>query len=79
MKIKQKVKEILGEVLEMDTNNIHDDFSTMDASGWDSLAMVNILLALEEEYEREFSSKEVLEMRSYPKIVQIITSAIEAS
>ena len=79
MEIRQKVKEILGEVLEMDTNNIHDDFSTMDASSWDSLAMVNILLALEEEYEREFSSKEVLEMRSYPKIVQIITSAIEVS
>ncbi len=79
MEIKLKVKEILGEVLEIDTNIIHDDFSPMDAPCWDSLAMVNILLALEEEFEQEFSTNEVLEMRSYSKIVEIVTSAVEVS
>lgn len=74
--MEQKVKEILANVLKIDINKITDESSAENTPNWDSLRQMNIIIALEEEYEIEFSDDEIFELSSLKNIIKILNSKI---
>lgn len=74
--MEQKIKEILANVLKIDVNKITDESSAENTPNWDSLRQMNIIIALEEEYEIEFSDDEIFELSSFKNIVKILNSKI---
>jgi len=43
-----------------------------DIDGWDSLAHIQLVAALEEEFELEISASEIAEINSVAKILEIV-------
>ena len=73
MDVLEKVKEIISEQLEISLENIDSDstFEEMDA---DSLDLVELVMALEEEFGIEISDEEIENIKSVGDVVEHIQS-----
>jgi acyl carrier protein len=54
-----KVEEIVRDVCGDDRIALQDSTTSSEVPGWDSLAHVNIVFAIEEEFEIEFDDDEI--------------------
>ena len=59
-----RLREILADVLDVDPQ-ITDDFSRDDESGWDSMAHLRLITAVEQAFDVKFTMREIEEIRSY--------------
>ncbi len=57
--IDTRVLKIFRESFDRPSLEIRDEFSAKDISGWDSLMQVNLVVAVEEEFDVRFNSKEI--------------------
>lgn len=60
-----RLREILSDVLDLDPEQIADDFSRDDESGWDSMAHLRLITAVEQAFGLKFTMREIEEIRSY--------------
>lgn len=72
--IKNKIKEVLSEVLEIDISEITDDLNQENCLKWDSLQHLNIMVELEEVFELSFEPEEIADMITLEKIIETVTS-----
>ena len=70
----ERVRHILGVVLEMPEQEIGEGLSAEDASNWDSIRHLNLVMALEEAFGVSFSSDELGGLTSYRAIVDALAS-----
>lgn len=75
MVVFDKVKEIISEQLDIDIDNIIMDstFEEMDA---DSLDLVELVMALEEEFDIEITDEEIEGIKTVGDVVNHISSKI---
>lgn len=66
--MEDKLKNILATILDVNSIEINDDFSTKTSDKWDSLAHMNVIVAIEDEFELEINDEFVLELTSFKKI-----------
>ena len=59
MKIEERIKSVLSSVLEMSETDINDETSTDNNANWDSIRHLNLILALEEEFEVSIPDEEI--------------------
>jgi acyl carrier protein len=59
-----RLREIVADVLDVDPQ-ITDDFSRDDESGWDSMAHLRLITAVEQAFGLKFTMQEIEEIRSY--------------
>ena len=71
-----KLKEIIGNVMNIDTDTITEDTTFVDDLGADSLDVFQIVMALEEEYDIEFGNDAVEEIQSLKDAVEILRKII---
>jgi len=71
--MENKIKQIMAAVFETDISNITDDASPDTIDNWDSLRLINLVAALEEEFEIEFEEEEIVEMFNF-KLISILVS-----
>ena len=70
--IEEQLNNIMSTIFEIPIEEINDE-STPDAiESWDSLKHINLVVALEEEFDTEFSSDEILKMTNYSLIKSIL-------
>jgi acyl carrier protein len=69
-----KLKRIISEIIEVDEDQIIDEFGPSDATSWDSMNNLRIITALEEEFNIQLSMKEIETMIN----CKIISKLIEA-
>jgi acyl carrier protein len=67
----QKLKELLSRVFNVRSEVIDEQTSQDTVENWDSLGQMNLIVALEEEFEVEFTDDQVLDMLSY-KLIKIV-------
>lgn len=67
----QKLKEVLSRIFNVSLNTITEDASPDTIENWDSLRHMNLVLALEEEFDVEFTDDQVVEILSY-KLIKIV-------
>ncbi len=71
-----KLKEIIGNVMNIETDTITEETTFIDDLGADSLDIFQIVLSLEEEYDVEFENEEIEEIQSVKDAVEVLKKAI---
>ena len=71
-KIGDRIKTVMSAVFEIPVEQIQDKSSPDTIESWDSLKHMNMVVALEEEFEVEFTDDEILEMMNYALIKSIL-------
>ena len=68
--MKEKVIGIIADVLGMSADEVNAAYS--DSNLWDSLKMVEIVFALEDEFGIMFEQEEIAEMKTPESIVECV-------
>ncbi len=66
--LKDKIKEIMSAIFNVDISNINEDSSSDTIDSWDSLKHMNLILAIEEEFNLSLSDDEVINMFDFKSI-----------
>lgn len=72
--ILEKVRNIVAEVSEVEVERVTLKSSPANLEEWDSLAQVNIVLSLEQEFGHQFSPDQIDSMVSVEKILEVLTA-----
>jgi acyl carrier protein len=70
--IEQRLREIVADVLALDAATVGDDTTTDTVEGWDSLAHMNLILAIEEGLDVALPDEEAADLTSYPLIRLVV-------
>ncbi len=73
MDIGQKVKEIVSQQLDVDVNEIKETSAFIDDLGADSLAIVELVLAFEEQFEIDIPDEDTEKIRTVGDAVTYIS------
>lgn len=75
MKTSEKIVSIASEQLEVDFSNmsLNTDLTSLDV---DSLDLVELIMAIEQEFEIEVSDEEIEEITSLDKAIKLVESKI---
>lgn len=72
--MRDKIKNVMALVFEMEPSQISDSASTSTIDNWDSLNHMNLVVALEEEFKVLFSDEEIVEIISLDAIEKSLSS-----
>jgi len=75
--MENKIKKVLADVLMVDIELIDDNASPETIEQWDSLKQMNIVIALEEEFDICISDEDVIEMLNVKLINNIISGYVK--
>lgn len=67
-----KLKQVLANTFEIGSELINEDTSVDTVETWDSLKHLNLILALEAEFDVTFSEEQTVEMLNYPLIKAVL-------
>lgn len=70
------LKRVIGAVLNLPAGEIDEHTSTDTVDEWGSLAQLNLILALEEEFGIEIPDEEAAELTSYPLIRLVVNEQL---
>ena len=70
--MESKVKSILVDVFDIKETDITDEMNLRDVESWDSLKHMNLVISLEQQFNTEFSTEEIIEMKNLSDIYNIL-------
>lgn len=76
MEVKEKVIEIIANVLEVSAAEITLESTVGDFPKWDSLGQLTILQSVQDEFEVEFEPEEMMEIEDVNDIIKIVESKL---
>ena len=68
--MESRIKKVMSNVLNIDFALINNNTSPDNVENWDSLKHMNLIIALEEEFE--FDEQEILDSMNYELILNIL-------
>ena len=74
--MKDKIKEIMSLVFSVPANAIKDDASTQNLENWDSLNHMNLVVALEQEFEIRFDDDEIMNIVSFNEVANNVAAKL---
>ncbi|MGE5679379.1 MAG: acyl carrier protein [Bacillota bacterium] len=74
--ISERLKKAILEALEIEDYDIHDETTADQVPGWDSLSHVNVILAVEKEFNLRFKSMEVLKLKKVGDLQKLVDSKL---
>ncbi|MFW6333722.1 MAG: acyl carrier protein [Desulfosalsimonas sp.] len=78
MKIEDKVKKLIAEKLEADPADVVDKASLIDDLGADSLAIVEMIMTMEEEFDIEVPDEDAEQLRTVKDAIEYIKKKTQA-
>ena len=72
--VKERLEQVFREVFDDDTIVITDGTSAEDIEAWDSLTHVELIVAVEEEFEIKLSAKEIVRLKNVGEFINLIHS-----
>ena len=72
----EKVQEIFRDIFDDDNLVINDDTSASDIDNWDSLNQINVISAIEIEFNIKFMLADLNKLDNVSAIIQLIESKI---
>ena len=75
----QRIKQVMADVFDMPAQTILENVSQDNLEGWDSLKHLDLVVALEEEFEITIPVEEVGNLISFKLIVVIIKELLSVS
>jgi acyl carrier protein len=70
--MKEKIIELMSEIFEVPVNEFPAEISQENIDNWDSLRHLNLIVELEDAFDKTFEPEEIGEMTSIDKIIQFI-------
>ena len=70
--MKERVYKVISQVFNVPIEKINEESSPDNIETWDSLKHMNMVLALEEEFNVQFGEEQVLEMLNVGLIIEIL-------
>ena len=70
--VQDRINNVMSAVFEIPIGQINEDSSLDTIESWDSLKHMNLVIALEEEFDCEFSDFEIVDLLSYKLIMTIL-------
>ena len=67
-----KIKNVMSSIFDVELDQIDDTTTQGDLEHWDSMGHMNLVVALEEEFELVFDEEEIIEMMNFKLICLII-------
>jgi acyl carrier protein len=74
--VEERVKAIMADILMLDVAQIGDNASMKTLEQWDSLAQMDIIAALEEEFAVTFEVEEFQTMTNFAEIIETLTGKL---
>lgn len=74
LEIPGKVKEVIVEQLGVDADRVRSEASFIDDLGADSLDIVELVMAMEEEFDIEIPDEEAEKLKTVKDVVSYLTS-----
>lgn len=75
--ISEKLKNAILKELKLDDFEFHDETKANQVPGWDSLNHLNVILAIEKEYNLKLKSYEVLKCQNVGDLQRLIDSKLK--
>lgn len=75
--IESKLYMILAELLRVDVDDINSEKTADDFSTWDSLAVINIALAVESEFDIALTPEQISKFNSVSNILNLLSKATD--
>ncbi|MBC8146901.1 MAG: acyl carrier protein [Bacteriovoracaceae bacterium] len=72
--MEDRIKKVMSDVFNVDVSLINNESSPDNIENWDSLKHMNLIVALEEEFEIEFDDEEIVDSMNFALIVNILKS-----
>ena len=73
----ERIKEVLSAVIDVPIEQISDNASMDDIESWDSLAQMNLVIALEDEFQLTIPDEEVGTLISIQLILSLINEIVD--
>lgn len=70
--MKEKIIEIMSEVFEVPVSQFPAEIKQENIDNWDSLRHLNLIVELEDEFNKSFEPEEISEMTSMDIIIEMI-------
>ena len=70
--MKEKVFKVVSQVMDVPVGELTEDSSPDTVEKWDSLQHMNLVLALEEEFNLSFTDEEIVEMLNVKIIIETL-------
>jgi len=77
--IKQRVFKIISQVLEISAEEVNEESSPETLENWDSLKHMNIVMALEEEFDVEFTEDQIVELLNVRLVIMTLEEILSES
>lgn len=74
--MENKIKNVMISVFEIDSSEINHESSPDSIDNWDSLRHMNLVVALEEEFNIEFEVEEISELMNFKLICEVISKKL---
>ena len=75
--MENRIKKIMSVVFEVPDKEINDKSSPETIETWDSLKHMNLVVALEEEFDIEFNDEEILMLDSFINIKKLLINYLK--
>ena len=76
MEIKEKVLEIIANVLNVSVTEVTLESTVGDFPSWDSLGQLNILHSVQDEFDVEFEPEEMMDIEDVNDIIKAVESKL---
>jgi|688.fasta_scaffold168323_2 acyl carrier protein len=73
----ERIKEVLSAVIDVPIEQISDNASMDDIESWDSLAQMNLVIALEDEFQLTIPDEEVGTLISIQLILSLVNEIVD--
>ena len=70
--IEAGVRRVLAAILGVAPGDLTPDTAAENVPGWDSMKQINLILALEDEFDVEFSDREVAGLTSFRRLCEAV-------
>lgn len=71
-----RFETVFREIFDDETLTLRDDMSAKDIDGWDSLAQINLIVALESEFGIRFKSNELTALANVGALKKAVSARV---
>jgi len=76
--VKDRVFKVVSKVMRVPLSKINNDSSPDTVDNWDSLQQMNLIMALEEEFDVQFTDKQIVELLNVQLIILDVQSILNS-
>ncbi|ETT12302.1 phosphopantetheine attachment domain protein [Fusobacterium sp. CM21] len=77
MNQKERLQEIFRDIFDDEELIIREDMSANDIEDWDSLAQINLIIAIEKEFKVKFNLEEVSSLKNIGEMLELLSKKIK--